>query len=134
MKASLGESDEVLVQAAASARSLAYAPYSGFLVGAAVRTKDGRVFSGCNVENASYGATLCAERVAIAKMISEGAREPVVLAVYTEGERLAMPCGLCRQVLVEFSEDLLIIAAGPGKFDTTTLAELHPQPFVFHRE
>ncbi len=119
-----------LVQKAVEARARAYAPYSGFAVGAALLAKDGRVFTGCNVENASYGLTVCAERVALFKAISEGAREFVALAVAC-GASPCAPCGACRQVLYEFAPDLLLIMAdGEGKtWCTARLFELLPRGF-----
>ncbi len=126
--------DEELILAAKTAQRRAYAPYSKFRVGAAVRTKNGQIFSGCNVENASFGATICAERVAITKMVSEGASQPVVVAIYTEAEELTMPCGLCRQVLAEFATDLRVLLAGPKQTREVSLAELFPNPFSFTKE
>jgi len=119
-----------LVRKAVEARKLAYAPYSGFLVGAAILAKDGRIFTGCNVENASYGLTICAERVALFKAVSEGAREFLALAVAC-GKGPCAPCGACRQVLYEFAPDLLVIMAdGEGKtWQTRRLVELLPQGF-----
>jgi len=101
--------DDALVNAAKEAREKAYAPYSGYKVGAAVRCKDGRVFTGVNVESASYSLTCCAERVAIFKAVSEGCRCFDAIAVVTDGPRPAAPCGACRQVLVEFSPEARII-------------------------
>src|SRR5678815_3953793 len=92
---------EELVSAARAACDNAYAPYSGFRVGAAVRGASGRVYSGCNVENASYGATLCAERCAVAALVAGGEKKITEVAVWTEGDAPAMPCGVCRQVLYE---------------------------------
>lgn len=119
-----------LVRKAVEARARAYAPYSGFSVGAALLSKDGRVFTGCNVENASYGLTVCAERVALFKAVSEGAREFVALAVAC-GEGPCSPCGACRQVLYEFAPDLLLIMADKdGKtWRTARLFELLPHGF-----
>lgn len=119
-----------LVQKAVEARRNAYAPYSRFSVGAALLAKDGRVFLGCNVENASYGLTVCAERVALFKAVSEGAREFVALAVAC-GAGPCSPCGACRQVLYEFAPDLLIIMAdGEGKtWRTARLFDLLPHGF-----
>ncbi|MBC7222191.1 cytidine deaminase [Candidatus Bipolaricaulota bacterium] len=119
-----------LVRKAVEARARAYAPYSGFSVGAALLSKDGRVFTGCNVENASYGLTVCAERVALFKALSEGAREFVALAVAC-GEGPCSPCGACRQVLYEFAPDLLLIMADKdGKtWRTARLFELLPHGF-----
>ncbi len=109
----------------------AYAPYSKFHVGAAVETESGRVFTGANVENASYGATICAERAAVCGMIAAGERGIVRVAVYAEGPTLAMPCGMCRQVLVEHGRGAEVVVAGSSGVRTTTLAALLPEPFVF---
>ncbi len=118
----------VLLEAALAARERAYAPYSHFPVGAAVRGASGRVYSGCNVENASSGLTVCAERVAVWKVVSEGEREIVALAVVTASG--AMPCGACRQVLSEFAHDLpILVADTAGGAQFTSLAALYPQPF-----
>ncbi len=94
-------SADPLFIAAAAARNKAYAPFSGFKVGAAVQSSDGLIYTGCNVESASYGLTICAERVAITKAISEGSRKFIKIAVYAETEELTPPCGACRQVLWE---------------------------------
>ncbi len=99
----------LLVQAARTARIRAYAPYSKYRVGAAVLTADRRIFSGCNVENATYGATLCAERSAIAAMIAAGENRPIACAVVTRGPIPGAPCGICRQVLAEFARDMPIL-------------------------
>jgi cytidine deaminase len=119
-----------LVEQAVAARRLAYAPYSGFPVGAALLAKDGRLFTGCNVENASYGLTMCAERVALFKAISAGAREFQALAVAGGGAPCA-PCGACRQVLAEFSPHLVVLMAdGEGKqVERLSLGELLPRAF-----
>ncbi|MCS7239631.1 MAG: cytidine deaminase [Candidatus Bipolaricaulota bacterium] len=119
-----------LVRKAVEARAKAYVPYSRFAVGAALLSKDGRIFTGCNVENASYGLTVCAERVALFKAISEGAREFLALAVAC-GEGPCAPCGACRQVLYEFSPHLVIIMAdGEGKnWCTMKLPDLLPRAF-----
>lgn len=120
---------EVLLQAAAKAAKQAYAPYSGFSVGAAVQTASGNIFSGCNVENASYGLTMCAERVAVFKAVSEGERTIVAIALCSEGA--AYPCGACRQVLSEFGPDMeVIIGDGSGQFsEQMTLKDLLPKAF-----
>jgi cytidine deaminase len=101
-----------LLAAAREVMTSAYAPYSGFLVGAAVQSADGRVFTGVNVENAAYPATLCAERVAVGAAVTAGARELVALAVISSGPGPCTPCGTCRQVLFEFAPDLDVLAAG----------------------
>jgi cytidine deaminase len=95
-------------EAAREARAQAYAPYSHYRVGASVLTRTGRVYAGCNVENATFGATLCAERSAIAAMVAAGDRDPVACVVVTGGPRPGSPCGICRQVLAEFARDLKI--------------------------
>ena len=88
------------------------------------------IYSGCNIENSSYGATLCAERVALAQMVANGDRAASMIAVYTDVEPPAMPCGLCRQVLQEFGRALTVVVAGPTTVRRTTLAALLPEPFV----
>lgn len=118
-----------LVRRAKGARSRSYSPYSRFAVGAALRTTSGKVYLGCNVENASYGLTVCAERVAVYNAVSDGARDFEALAVFTEAEDLTPPCGACRQVLWEFSRDLVIIIANPGGEKELKLSELIPMPF-----
>ncbi len=119
-----------LVAVAVKARERAYAPYSRFPVGAALLSRDGRLFTGCNVENASYGLTVCAERVALFRAVSEGAREFVAIAVAC-GESPCSPCGACRQVLREFAPDLTVLLAdGEGKrWERTTLSHLLPRSF-----
>ena len=120
-----------LIEAARQAREHAYAPYSGFNVGAAIETTSGSVYLGANVENASYGATICAERTAVGNMIAAGERAIRRVAVYAEGPTLSMPCGICRQVLGEFGPDATVIAAGPSVVRTIALSELMPLPFRF---
>jgi cytidine deaminase len=124
---------DALVAAARAACENAYAPYSGFRVGAAVRGASGRVYAGCNVENASYGATLCAERSAVAALVSAGEHKLSAVAVWTEGAEPAMPCGICRQVLFEFGADVLVVIACPGDVRRASLQELLPAPFVLRR-
>lgn len=120
-----------LIEQARAIRERAYAPYSNYRVGAAVRSKGGTVFVGCNVENATYGATLCAERVAVSAMVASGEHTISAVAVYTDGGALGMPCGICRQTLVEFGEaNTLIVAASPRELRTATLGALLPEPFV----
>lgn len=120
-----------LVNAARRARANAYAPYSRFAVGAAALAADGRIFSGCNVENASFGLTICAERNALAAMVAAGQR-PVAMAIVTADGR-ATPCGACRQVLAEFAPDLPIILASETGDGITVhrLTELLPAFFRF---
>jgi cytidine deaminase len=120
-----------LLDRAREARARAYAPYSNFSVGAALLADDGRVFTGCNVENASYGLTNCAERVAVGKAVSEGARRFRALAVVGPQDDVGChPCGACRQVLHEFGPDLLVLTAeGAGGVRTASLHELLPGAF-----
>ncbi len=101
--------NEQLIKMAYEAMENAYVPYSKFQVGAALLTKDGQVFKGCNVENASYGATNCAERTAIFKAISEGAKDFVKIAVVSNSKKFTYPCGICRQVMAEFMMDAVMI-------------------------
>lgn len=127
-----------LVQRAKAVRENAHAPYSRYLVGAAIATKSGRIFEGCNVENASFGATICAERGAIMQMIAAGEREPIACAVVTGDDEGASPCGICRQVLSEFAEDMPIVLVGLGARDgelgrVVQLADLLPLAFRLHR-
>ena len=121
-------SDQALIRAARDAREHAHAPYSGYAVGAAVRTRSGRIFTGCNIENASFGATVCAERVALWKAVSEGERDFDALAVVTLNG--GSPCGLCRQVMAEFAPEMRIIIADlQGNFRETTVEDLLPDRF-----
>jgi cytidine deaminase len=120
-----------LVAAAREVREHAHAPYSGFRVGAAVLAASGRVYVGCNVENASFGATVCAERNAIGAAVAAGEREISAVAVFTEADTPTMPCGLCRQVILEFGPRARVVAATPGAERRTTMAELLPEPFTF---
>lgn len=122
-----------LYEQAEAARENAYAPFSGFRVGAALLASDGRVFTGVNVENSSYGATICAERTAFVKAISEGARDFEAIAV-AAGEEPAVPCGICRQFMSEFAPHLKVIT-GPGeehggKLVARSLDELLPEAFT----
>ena len=122
--------EEKLISAARQAREHAHAPFSEFRVGAAVRTKSGRTFGGCNVENASYGLTICAERVAIFKAISEGEREFDAIAVVTDTDELTPPCGACRQIIWEFCGDVPVILANlKGKIERERSSKLLPRPF-----
>ena len=119
-----------LIKAALAAQRHAYAPYSNFAVGAAIETASGKRFTGCNVENASYGLTICAERVAATSAVAAGEREFVAAVVVTQGG--ASPCGACRQFLAEFGpamEIILIDADQPDAFESVTLDELLPRQF-----
>jgi len=127
----LSRAQRQLVEAALEVRRNAYAPYSGFAVGAALRGADGRIYSGCNVENASYGATICAERNALARAVAEGERRFELLVIATSSSPPAPPCGLCRQVLGEFRTDLPMLLVNPrGEVVRTRLDRLLPQPFT----
>ena len=121
---------DALMAAALAARENAFAPFSKFKVGAAVEDESGRIHTGCNVENATYGLTVCAERVAIFKAISEGARQFKRVAVAADTDALTPPCGACRQILWEFCGDVEIALVNPrGKIETYRLKELFPKPF-----
>ena len=119
-----------LAASALAARENAHAPYSHFRVGAAIEDAAGRVHTGCNIENATYGLTLCAERVAVFKAISEGARKFTRIAVAADTDVLTPPCGACRQILWEFCGDVELILVNPrGKTETFRLKDLFPRPF-----
>jgi cytidine deaminase len=119
-----------LVDAARQARENAHAPYSNFRVGAALRATSGRIFGGSNVENATYGLTVCAERVAIFKAMSEGERGFDAIAVVTDTDALTPPCGACRQLIWEFCGDVPVILANlKGKSETLQMRDLFPKPF-----
>ena len=121
--------DEKLLQAALVARAQAYAPYSEFAVGAAVLTADGRIFSGCNIENASYGLSCCAERCAIFNAVAAGQRQIAALCVVADTPLPVAPCGACRQVMAEFKIPKIILANTKGDINCCTLAELLPYSF-----
>ncbi len=122
--------EEHLVAAARAARLHAYAPYSGFKVGAALETPAGVIITGCNVENATYGLTICAERVALVKAISEGHTVFTRIAIVADTEAPTPPCGACRQMLWEFAGDLAIVLANLAEVKAThRLAQLLPLPF-----
>jgi cytidine deaminase len=124
------DKDTELIESAKKVRMQAYAPYSNFLVGAAVRTKGGRIFTGCNVESASYGLTVCAERVAIWKAVSEGEKEFTEIAVVADTQELTPPCGVCRQILWEFCGDVPVTFANlNGKMETVQMKDLLPRAF-----
>ncbi len=118
-----------LVAAARAAQARAYAPYSHYRVGAALETEDGAVFTGCNVENASYGLTICAERSAVAAAVVAGAQRFRRIVVVTDSEPPASPCGACRQVLSEFGTDLVVESHGPSSRHAWRLHELLPAAF-----
>ena len=124
--------DRELLRIAKEASLNAYVPYSGFPVGAALECADGTVFTGCNVENAAYGDTICAERTAVVKAVSEGHRDFVRIAVYGEGKGYCMPCGSCRQVLSEFSPEIEVLCAKAcGSYVSYPLKRLMPYTFNF---
>jgi cytidine deaminase len=119
-----------LVDAATRARHRAHAPFSRFSVGAAVEDDDGRIHTGCNIENASYGLTMCAERLAVFKAISEGAQRIIQIAVVADTDQLTPPCGACRQILWEFcSGAKLTLANLNGKHETMSVKDIFPRPF-----
>jgi cytidine deaminase len=121
---------DALVEAARQARENAHAPFSNFRVGAALHATSGRIFGGCNVENATYGLTVCAERVAIFKAMSEGERGFDAIAVVTDTEMLTPPCGAYRQLIWEFCGDVPVILANlRGKIETLQMHDLFPKPF-----
>ncbi len=124
--------DRELLNIAKTASEKAYAPYSRFSVGAALECKGGKVYFGCNIENAALGSTICVERVAIGKAVSEGERKFVRIAIYGEGKDYCMPCGTCRQVLAEFGspEMEVLCARATGGYVSYKLGELLPHAFV----
>ena len=124
--------DRELLRIAKEASLNAYVPYSGFPVGAALECEDGTVYTGCNVENAAYGDTICAERVAVVKAVSEGRRRFTRIAIYGEGQGYCMPCGSCRQVLAEFSPEIEVLCAkAGGSYVSYPLTRLMPYTFKF---
>lgn len=125
---------EKLIESAKSATRNAYAVYSDFNVGAALLTADGKIYSGCNIENSSYGLTVCAERVAVFKAVSEGFRNFAAMAIYTEAVPPARPCGACLQVLSEFGPDMEILCVNSkGDEDDFKLKDLFPEGFTFKK-
>ncbi len=121
---------QFLIEAAKVARKFARAKYSNFSVGAALQTEDGQVFVGSNVESSSYGLTMCAERVALFKALSEGADKFIRIAVYTESDPPVPPCGACRQLFFDYAPDIEIILAGDKSEPViTSLEKLFPRPF-----
>ena len=128
--AKMRHSDQELIDAATAVRENAYAPFSDFRVGSALETDDGEVIAGCNVESASYGLTVCAERVAIWKAISQGKRKIKHIAVVADTEELTPPCGVCRQIIWEFGGDIPVILANlKGKVEVVQMRELLPRAF-----
>ncbi|HEX9270421.1 MAG TPA: cytidine deaminase [Candidatus Limnocylindria bacterium] len=128
----LSPGDEDLIRVASLARARAYAPYSGYRVGAAIRTKRNKIHSGANVENVSYGLTICAERVAAFVAVNAGeTKDWDAIAIVVDGDRVPSPCGACRQVLAEFSPGMRVVLATTGGLrSATTLADLLPDPFL----
>lgn len=122
-------SNEKLYELAEGARKNAYAPFSHFCVGAALLTGDGEIYTGVNVENASYGATICAERAAFVKAISEGKREFSKIAI-SAGDAESVPCGICRQFMYEFSPEIEIITKADARLKVRPLSSLLPEGFV----
>ncbi|MBW8772224.1 MAG: cytidine deaminase [Gemmatimonadetes bacterium] len=121
--------DDLLIAAAVAAKASAYAPYSNFRVGAAIETEDGRIFTGCNVENASYGLTMCAERVAVGAAVAAGSTRFVRIVVATDVDPPSPPCGACRQVLYEFGSEAAVESVGPNWNRQWRLSELLPAAF-----
>lgn len=122
--------NEVLIQKAKEAMEYAYACYSNFKVGAALLTKSGKVYNGCNIENASFGATICAERVAYSKAISEGEKQFEKIAIVSSRGVFTYPCGICRQFMSEFGTDIEIVVENGSEIKVCTLHELLPNAFI----
>lgn len=120
---------EELIAAACAAREKAYAPYSGFSVGAAVQAENGKIYTGCNIENSSYGLSNCAERTAIFKAVSEGVRVLPILAVVADTPQPTAPCGACRQVMAEFGVRTIIMSNIKGALHVIAIEELLPYAF-----
>ena len=118
-----------LINIAIEAREKAYAPYSNFKVGAAVLTEKGNIYTGCNIENASYGLSICAERVAIFKAVSEGERNFKMLVVVADTDQPVSPCGACRQVMIEFGDYDVVLANLKGEFKIYKVSQLLPENF-----
>ncbi|SDK97006.1 cytidine deaminase [Clostridium cochlearium] len=121
-----------LIKKAIEARALAYVPYSNFRVGAAILTEDNSIYNGCNIENASYGATNCAERTAIFKAVSEGKTKIKAIAVIGRKDEFTYPCGICRQVIAEFADKdtIVILAKNIDEYEVKTLEEIFPGAFT----
>lgn len=123
-----------LLELAKKAANSAYSPYSGFKVGSAVLGTDGRLFSGCNVENASYSLTLCAERNAIFSAVAAGCRRFTAIAIYVDSDELFPPCGACRQVIYEFGEEIVVIYANRNSIHKSDISRLLPGAFKLDME
>ncbi|MBR6812677.1 MAG: cytidine deaminase [Oscillospiraceae bacterium] len=127
--------DKELVLTAIKAKDNAWAPYSGFHVGAAILCESGEVFTGCNVENSSYGATICAERTAAVKAVSEGKRNFSCIAVVSDADEYCMPCGICRQFLADIAPSLRFLLAKPsGEYKVSSMEELLPGAFRLEKK
>ena len=123
---------EALEEAALEVQARAYCPYSEYPVGAAILGKSGQIYAGCNVENAAYGHSICAERSALVQMVAAGERAPIAVVVVTRGPKPGTPCGACRQMLAEFAEDIpvrLMVNGEPERTRTTSLGHLLPDAF-----
>src|SRR6476469_10880259 len=121
--------NNMLIRAAVNVKKNAYAPYSGFSVGAALLTRSGEIFTGCNVENISYRLTICAEQAAVASAVARGHRDFVSIAVVADSDQPIVPCGACRQLLAEFNPSLsVIMATTAGREEEVRLSELLPRP------
>ena len=114
---------------AKTASENAYSPYSNYKVGAAIKCKNGKVYTGCNIENASFGGSICAERVAICKAVSENERDFETIAVYVQSEQVFSPCGICRQFIAEFSKDLVVIYGNEKEIIISNIKDLLPDSF-----
>ncbi|MEA1971900.1 MAG: cytidine deaminase [Candidatus Cloacimonadota bacterium] len=123
-----------LIEIAKQASKYAYVPYSGFQVGAALLTNSGKIFSGCNVENASYSQTICAERNAIFQAVAKGEKDFQRIAIFVNSDKIFSPCGACRQVMAEFSPDMEVIIVNNNKVIETTMTELLPLKFELLNE
>jgi cytidine deaminase len=121
--------DKELFEIAKNVSKKAYAPYSNYKVGAAIRTKNGKIFSGCNVENSSYGLTNCAERTAIFKAVSEGEKEFEEILIYSNSGKMPFPCGACRQVISEFGDEIKITISSNEKIVESSIKKLLPSKF-----
>jgi cytidine deaminase len=129
-----GAEDKNLILEAKKAIKSAYAPYSNFEVGAALLSRDGKVFTGANLENSSFGITVCAERVALYKALSSGEKDFIKIAIVASAEKPITPCGLCRQALFEFSPDLKVICSNmKGRTQKYSLKKLLPYPFKYEK-